>query len=107
MQNESSSAVAVLQGWFSDHEGTFQSGGAVARFNVSRQGSGAVDIETRTHLYQIIAWDNAWCLDVQVIELASEKSSFPIVGPNTPTEFVENLEKFLRSSGLAASTAAT
>jgi hypothetical protein len=107
MPTETSSAVAVLKQWYLEHENTFRAAGAKVTFGVSREGSGAVDIETATHLFQLVAWDNAWCLDVQIIDLDSGQSTFPVVGPCAPAEFVEKLKGFVQTSGLAASNAAT
>jgi hypothetical protein len=105
--SETPSAVAALETWFLAHEKELRSGGSIATFKSLREGTGIVDIETATHIYQLVAWDNAWCLDVQVIDLESGKSSFPTVGQCEPAVFEEKLNEFAQSLGLAAGNAAT
>lgn len=52
-----------------------------------------VTLLSETHAVDICAWDNASCLDIQVLDLKSEESTFPTVGPcHDQREFCEHLK---------------
>lgn len=65
-------------------------------FAVSEHSSAFVHLELSTHLVEIGAWDQASCLDIQIIDLATEKCTFPTVGDcKDKGEFERHLDSFM------------
>lgn len=87
-------AVSELERWFNTHEEFFWKAGAV-EYKDSGRGSARVVIETEQYLIDICAWDHASCLDIQILEIETEASTFPHVGDcGTKSEFSNYLNLF-------------
>ena len=88
--------VAVLYSWFRENRELFISSGAELEFRDSGHGSGYVRLETDFYMMELCAWDHASCLDIQIIEVKSEESSFPHTGDcESINEFKNHLNEFL------------
>ena len=88
--------VAVLYSWFQEYKELFVTSGAELDFKDSGRGSGCVRLETDVYLMELSAWDHAFCLDIQIIEVKSEESSFHHSGGcESIDEFKQHLNEFL------------
>ena len=89
-------AVSVLQGWFNANQEYFTETKMVSEFKDSGQNSACINLESDSHIMQLCAWDHASCLDIQILEIASEKSTFPHTGDcKNKIEFESELNDFL------------
>ena len=87
--------VAVLYGWFKDHEEYLVSHCGDLEFKDTGRDSACINIGTTEHVISLTAWNHALCLDIQILEVKSEESSFPHTGEcKSIEEFKENLNKF-------------
>ncbi len=73
-------AIAILYEWFQENKGLFISLETELEFRDSGHGSACVRLESKTHLVELCAWDHASCLDIQIIEKATEESVYPHTG---------------------------
>lgn len=101
------SPVALLYDWFNENKDYFLSSCSELEFKDSGRGSACVNLGTETHIVSVCAWDHACCLDIQVMEVKSEETSFPHMGDCASIEEFNRLLKdfgawFKRqSSGIA------
>ena len=90
------SPVAVLCSWFQENKDFFISSGSELEFKDSGRESGYVRLETQSYLMELCAWDHAICLDIQIIEIKSEQSTFLHAGDcESIKEFENHLNEFL------------
>lgn len=88
--------VALLYSWFQKNSDQFVAGGAELEFRDSGHGSARVRLETSVYLAELCAWDHEKCLDIQVMEIQSEESTFLHTGScDTTQKFKEHLDEFL------------
>lgn len=89
-------AISALYDWFEANKKLFKERGAKPEFKNSGYGSAYVRLETKMHLVELCAWDNASCLDIQIMEIESEKTVFPHLGScESKTEFDDQLREFI------------
>ena len=99
MEQDESTATNCLTNWHLRNAQAFTGARAETKLHRDRDRAGTASLEIYTSLYliEILAWDNAWCLDVQIIELATEAVAFPTVGAQQNREqFEHQLAEFLR-----------
>ncbi len=88
--------VNTLYSWFQDNKELFISCGAELEFKDTGRNSAYVRLETISHMMELCAWDHACCLDIQIVEIESEKSIFPHTGDcESINEFKEHLKTFI------------
>jgi len=87
---EESYAIETLRNWHRTNEALFQKHCVSQVFNDTGHGSAAVRLETENYLVELTAWNHASCLDIQILEMASEKSTFPTVGDCESKAVFEN-----------------
>jgi hypothetical protein len=91
---EDAYAVSELEGWFKANEKLFAKAGVVG-YNDSGKGSANVRIETEQYLIDIVAWDHAACLDIQILDIKTEESTFSHVGDcEDRSDFLKHLHLF-------------
>lgn len=96
MKDQGQYAVGELYSWFKANQDYFLSCGMDIEFKDTGENSASVNLESSKHIVQLCAWDHASCLDIQILDVASEESIFPHAGEcKTQTEFVAELSKFL------------
>jgi hypothetical protein len=89
-------AVALLKDWFQEHHGLFNSKKIKSELKDTGHGSALVRFESTKYMAEVCVWDHASCMDAQILEISTEKSTFPHVGEcTTRTEFESELSKFL------------
>ena len=89
-------AVALLKAWFQEHHGVFDSNKIKSELKDTGHGSALVRLESTHYMAEVCVWDHASCMDVQILEISTEKSTFPHVGQcTTRLEFESELSKFL------------
>jgi len=89
-------AVALLKAWFKEHQGLFNTYNFKSEFKTTANGSALVRLESTQYMTEVCVWDHASCMDVQILEIATEISSFPHVGEcTTRQEFESELSKML------------
>jgi hypothetical protein len=89
-------AVSSLKYWFHENHDIFTIYSATSEFKDSGHGSACVVLETERYLIDICAWDHASCLDIQILEIDSEESTFQHIGDcETRQVFHECLQKFM------------
>ncbi len=89
-------AVALLYKWFQSNTDLFIRAGAELEFRDSGHGSAYVRLETKTYMMELCAWDHATCLNVQIIDIKTEESSFPHEGSCDSIEmFEQHLNEFI------------
>ena len=89
-------AVALLSAWFQEHHGFFYNKKIKSEFKATGHGSALVRLESTHYMAEVCVWNRASCMDVQILEIATEKSTFPHVGEcTTRLEFESELSKFL------------
>lgn len=89
-------AVALLKSWFQEHHGFFNNNKIKSELKDTGHGSALVRLESAQYMAEVCVWDHASCMDVQILEIATEKSTFPHVGEcKTRLEFESELSKFL------------
>lgn len=89
-------AVALLKSWFQKQEGVFDNHKMKSEFKDAGNGSASVRLESARYLAEICVWDHASCMDVEILEVHTEKSTFQHVGEcKTRFEFEGELSKFL------------
>ncbi len=89
-------AVALLYEWFQENKEVFISLGEELEFKDSGRGSAYVRLESKSSLMELCAWDHATCLDIQIIDIATEESSYPHTGScQSLNEFEAHLKKFM------------
>ena len=89
-------AVSDLYKWFKENQSYFYSKEAEIEFKDSGRNSAFVRIETKAYLAELSAWDHASCLDIQIIEIDSDKTTFPHTGVcESKTVFQSHLHNFL------------
>lgn len=93
-------AVHVLYEWFKDKKEEFISRSAELEFKDSGHGSAYVRLETKAYLAEVSVWDHASCLDIQIMDLRNDKSTFPHTGECESKEIFEShlkdFEKWFR-----------
>jgi hypothetical protein len=90
-------AVATLKKWFELNSPLFHSYGTIAEYKESDRGSANVQIDTGKYLIDVCAWNHASCLDIQTIDIETEKSEFPHVGDCcSKQEFEQHLQDLIR-----------
>jgi hypothetical protein len=53
--------------------------------------------ETSNYIIDICAWDNAFCLDIEALNIATEKTDFCVAGPcENGKALIHRLEMFLQ-----------
>jgi len=88
--------VAALYSWFQENKEFFIANVSELEFKDTGRGSGYVRLETDFYLMELCAWDHAICLDIQIVEVKSEESSFPHTGNcESISEFETHLNEFL------------
>ena len=92
-ESETVSPVLELYCWFNENKDCFLSSCDDLEFKDSGRGSACVNLETKKYIVSICAWDHACCLDIQVMVIESEKSSFPHTGDCTSIEEFKNYLK--------------
>ena len=91
---EENFALSYLQEWASSNRNFFASRGIEAIYKPQNTGSGNLRFQFTDYLVDICAWNNAICLDIQIIHIPSEKVSFPTTGPcETEENFKERLDE--------------
>lgn len=66
-------------------------------FKDTGRGSACVILDTETYITELCAWDNASCLDIHIIEIQSEESTYPHTGEcESLAIFEENLKEYLK-----------
>ena len=89
-------AVALLYEWFRENKEMLDSLETEPEFRESGRDSACVRIESKTHLMELCAWDHASCLDIQIVNKATEESVFPHAGEcESLTEFKRLLNGFI------------
>lgn len=89
-------AVETLKAWYQDQLRVFQEYCISYEFNNSGHGSASVELETNKYLIEVSAWNQASCLDIQIIDIESEECKFPTVGDcKTKIIFKKHLESFV------------
>ncbi len=88
-------AVHVLYEWFKDKKEEFVARSTELEFKDSGHGSAYVRLETKAYLAEVTAWDHASCLDIQIIDLKKDESTFPHTGEcESKKIFVSHLKGF-------------
>lgn len=89
-------SVAILYAWFHENKQMFISCCAQLEFKDSGRGSAYVRLETDFHIMELCAWDNLFCLDIQIIEIETENSNFLHMGAcESLDELKEHLNRFV------------
>ncbi|MEE9343727.1 MAG: hypothetical protein V3V12_08860 [Gammaproteobacteria bacterium] len=90
-------AVKTLEAWYQAQLGEFKEQCVSNKFKDSGHGSASVQLETSKYIIDVSAWNHASCLDIQILEIESEESTFPTVGDcETKIIFEKHLESFMR-----------
>jgi hypothetical protein len=90
-------AVSFLKSWFEKNDDFFKNNDAASEFKDSGHGSANVRLETARHLIEVSAWDHASCLDIQILEVKSEESTFPHMREcETKSVFECHLQDFIQ-----------
>lgn len=89
-------AVALLKAWFQVHHGFFENNNIKSELKDTGHGSAFVRLESPQYMAEVCVWDHASCMDVQILDISTEKSTFPHVGEcTTRLDFESELSKFL------------
>jgi len=83
-------AVHVLYEWFKGKKEELIAKNAELEFKDSGYGSAYIRIETKAYLAELSTWDHASCLDIQIINLKTDESTFPHAGECESKEIFEN-----------------
>lgn len=88
--------VEILYSWFQENNELFVASCTKLEFKDTGRGSGRVLLESEFYIMDLCAWNHAICLDIQILEVESEESSFPHTGDcETIIEFKNHLNEFL------------
>jgi len=97
MQNVSDVyAVSFLNSWFQKNHKLFDRHSVVSEYMDTGNGSALVRLTSARYLAEICVWDHASCIDIQILDVSSEKSTFPHVGEcKDRLELEAELNKFI------------
>jgi hypothetical protein len=89
-------AVDFLKSWFQEHRNFFETYKIKSEYKDTNHGSARLTLESTRYMAQVCVWDHASSMDVEILELSTEKCTFPHVGEcKTRFEFESELTKFL------------
>lgn len=89
--------VEVLYSWFQDNRGLFVTSCSELEFKDTGRGSARVLLESDSYIMDICVWDHEECLDIQILKIESEESSFPHAGDcKSIIELKTHLNEFLK-----------
>ena len=74
------SSTTTLHSWFNKNKEYLASNCNELEFKDSGRGSACINLETKKYIISICAWDHAYCLDIEVLDLKTEQSNFLHVG---------------------------
>ena len=89
-------AVSVLYDWFKLNQDYFIGTKMELEFKDTGRNSASVTLECDSHIMQLLAWDHASCLDIQIMEADTEEVTFPHTGDcSSRKEFESLLNEFI------------
>jgi hypothetical protein len=89
-------AVRTLYEWFTENREDFIARGVELEFKDTGRGSAYVRLETKGHLAELVAWDHASCLDIQVMDVNTKQSNYPHTGEcESKSAFKYHLKEFI------------
>lgn len=89
-------AVSTLYDWFKQNQDYFIGAEMELEFKDAGRNSACVTLECDSHIMQLCAWNHASCLDIQIMDVATEESTLPHTGDcSSREEFEAQLNEFL------------
>ena len=89
-------AIQILKTWNDQNLEKFKQYCITNTFKDSKNGSAFIRLETEKYLIEVIAWNHAYCLDIQIIDIVTDEVSFPTVGSCDKIEkFKNHLKSFI------------
>ena len=90
------SPVEELYHWFKKHQDLFSSNCSEIEFKDLGRGSANVFLDAGDFMISVSVWNNAICLDIEVLDVETDDCKFPHVGDcESFEEFRRHLGKFL------------
>lgn len=90
------SPVEELYHWFKTHQDLFSANCGEIEFKDFGRGSAKVFLDAGNLMISVSAWNNAFCLDIEILEVETENCQFPHVGDcESIKEFQRHLGEFL------------